>query len=160
MAEEAPQGDPDLVQAAHAVQILQWALSTDGKNAMFVFEIAEEPGKKFAVTMPTALLGPTQSAVNQARTAAVKRDLPSGHTVFMYPKTYQVGSSPDIRGHIALSLDDGMPTEAIYMIPDVNAYEIAKAMQADILGRASPADALKLQHGPARLILPAGVQRP
>jgi hypothetical protein len=126
------------IPAANVKECVARSISKDGATAMMVFKI--EDGTQFALTVPVASLGKFRSMVNDVCDDAQKSQLGTGMVQMKRPHSIEIGSSDQIRGHIAITFDRDMPEETIFLMQDAMGLDVSDAMQKNIFGRMTPED--------------------
>lgn len=128
----------DAVPAAHVTECVARSISKDGATAMMVFKIAD--GTRFAITVPVAGLAAFRTMVNDVCDDADRAKLHRGMAQMKRPRTFEVGHTDQIRGHVVLSIDPQSASEEIFVWPDEAGLQMADMLQKDIFGRMTPAD--------------------
>lgn len=126
------------IPAANVVECIARSISKDGTKAMMVFKI--EDGTQFALTLPVGALAIFRSMVNDVCDDADKAKLGTGMVQMKRPHTIEIGSSDQIRGHIAITFNRDMPEETIFLMTDAMGLDVSDAMQKNIFGRMTPED--------------------
>lgn len=130
-----PEGMMPGVNVQH---VIETRTSPDGQTAMVVFQIAENGGTKFAMTLPVAALGTFQTMVGDLirRAAAQNRD--TGMVALRKPRSFAIGSSASNRGFVYVTFDQETPHEETYVMADVDGRNLAAEIERNVLSRMTP----------------------
>lgn len=145
---------PTETPTSHLEQVVATAFSTDNSQAMVRYKDAV--GKDHVLVMAVEKLATLQHLMSQMRSRLKRRDLPVDQIVMQFPKQFMVGHSDQHRGVCAVTFDQQMPSEAVYVLTDEAALHLAEGLQQNVYSRMTPAE----RHAHARkknpLLLPLG----
>lgn len=155
----ADKTEPVEVRNIHVVNGVATSISTDGTTGMLKF--TDPTGKEVALTFPMpGGLSVLQHMVFDLTTQARNRAAGVGMSAPRLPASYSIGHTDSLRNIVLLTFDGNTPHEAIYAVPDNDAWQFADGIRANILGRKTPGDRAKLLAGVSiplgKLILPPG----
>lgn len=129
-------------------------ISDDGSAAALHFE--GETGRCI-LALPLHQLEALRMTVMQAMKMAAHRNLNPGGLRFKTPRTFEIGSADDVRGHVLLIVNRHMPDMEAYAFDDASAMKMAQWIADNVQSRAAPKDRRSLFTSsaiPRKIILP------
>lgn len=132
---EQPAPPPGSIPGVHITHCVSTKISQDGQTAMVIFQITENGGIQFAVTLPVAGLGTLLGMVADLRRLAESRNLDPGMVKAQQPGSFAIGNSPLERGCIFLIFDGGTEHEISLRVLDADAINLAQMIERDVLSR-------------------------
>lgn len=128
---------PASVALCRIREMLSRSISTDGEHAQIAFAL-NGSDDKLVIEFNVHSLGQLQSIVAELRRQAKRRDLSGGQVMRQMPKSFSVGHSDDMRGHVAIMFDENTLDEQIFMLRDQDAAKLANAIAKDVRERGGP----------------------
>lgn len=131
--QHAPPADAPI---AFLHEIVATSVSTDQEHAMVQFRNPE--GAAYVLVMPVAKLASLQHLCATMRQKLRRKDLPLDQVVMQEPRGFMVGHSDQRRGVVAITFDQGLPTEAVYVLPDNGGLHLSRELERNIFSRMTP----------------------
>ena len=123
--------------SVHLTGAATFALSDDKQTVMIIFTVAGESGadEKFSITLQVDQVKWLRSLAHDIVLAVERAVHPMNSVVLHYPQRYDIGSSEQLKGQVAVTFDKDTPAEVIYVMPNLAGLQFADAIKADIMPR-------------------------
>src|ERR1043166_2500659 len=110
----SPEGE--VLPHAQLDQIVATGISTDQTMASIRFK--DPHGKEVVLSMAVEKLVSLQHLCAQMRQRLTRKGLPGDQVVMQFPRSWTVGSSDQQRNIVAVTFDEKLPSEAMYVLTD------------------------------------------